>query len=477
MSTIYDIVVIGGGPGGYPAAIRAAQKGLKVACIEKRGSLGGTCLNVGCIPSKAMLHSSHEFSSAQKNFKKLGLMGGDKVTVDFDKVQKNKEATVKGLTSGIEFLFKKNKVSYLKGFGSITADGEVQLTKPDGSTDVVKTSNIILATGSEPSNLPGQGLPIDEKSIVTSTGALALDKIPKKMIVIGGGVIGLELGCVYKRFGSEVQVVEFLDHICPSLDRDVGKEFQKILTKQGIKFSLGHKVLDAKKVSDGVEVTVENLKDNTVSTLKADVVLVAVGRRPVTSGLNLDRVGLSTDKLGRIEVDDRLHAGKVGVTDVWAIGDCTVGPMLAHKAEEEGVILAEGIATKHFHKLDHNHIPQVVYTHPEVAGVGESEEQLKKRGKAYKAAKFPLMANSRARCTGDADGYVKLLYCPDNHFLLGGWIVGDKAGELIHELTVIMNKKGSVKDISSAVHAHPTLSEAVKEAAMMAVDGKAIHFA
>jgi len=476
MSKMYDLIVIGGGPGGYPAAIRAAQNGLKVACVEKRPSLGGTCLNVGCIPSKALLHTSHEYESSKKSFSKQGLIGGDKVTVDMKKVLKNKDGIVKTLTGGIEFLFKKNKVEFVKGMGSFSANGDVIVTDNEGIEHTLRTKSVVIATGSEPSNLPGKGLPIDEKSIVTSTGALALDKVPEKMIVIGGGVIGLELGCVYKRFGTKVEVVEFLDHICPTLDADVGKEFQKILKKQGMKFHLSTKVVGAKKTANGVEVTVEQ-KGGKIEVMTADVCLVAVGRKPYTKSLNLEKIGIVTDRLGRIDVDEKLLAGEVNGIQIYAIGDVIAGPMLAHKAEEEGVNIADLIAKGSSHKVDYNTVPQVVYTHPEVAGVGENEEQLKKRGKCYKAVKFPHAANSRARCTGQTEGYVKLLYCPDNYRLLGGWIIGTSAGELIHELAIIMHTKGSVKDISSATHAHPTLSEAVKEAAMMAVDGKAIHFA
>jgi len=475
MSKVYDLIVIGGGPGGYPAAIRAAQHGLKVACVEKRKTLGGTCLNVGCIPSKALLHTSHEYDSAKKSFLKQGIIGGDKVSVDMKKLHKNKDGIVKSLTGGIEFLFKKNKVEFLKGTGSISTDGDVIVKDNKGVELKFKAKSVVIATGSEPSNLPGKGLPIDEKTIVTSTGALALEKVPEKMIVIGGGVIGLELGCVYKRFGSQVEVVEFKDHICPTLDADVGKEFQKILQKQGMKFHLSTKVVSAKKTDDGVEVTVE--RNGQTEVMKADVCLVAVGRQPYTKGLNLDKVGISTDRLGRINVDERLYAGDVNGMKIYAIGDVISGPMLAHKAEEEGVNIADELAKGSSHKVDYNTVPQVVYTHPEVAGVGETEAELKKRGKKYKAVKFPHPANSRARCTGQTDGYVKLMYCPENYRLLGGWIIGTSAGELIHELAMIMHNEGTVKNISSATHAHPTLSEAVKEAAMMAVDGKAIHFA
>ncbi len=461
MSEQFDVIVIGGGPGGYVAAIRAAQLGLKTACVEKRGALGGTCLNVGCIPSKALLEATEKFDDAQNHFASYGIDA--KVSVNLKKMMERKTEVVTSFTKGIEGLFKKNKVTYLKGFGSLTAKNEVSV---DGTKYGAK--NIIIATGSDVVALPG--VTIDEKQIVSSTGALELSSIPKKLVVIGAGVIGLELGSVWRRLGSEVTVVEYLDRITPGIDNEVTRQFQKTLEKQGFQFKLSSKVTGAKAGKGGVELTVEPAAGGAAETLKADVVLVAVGRKPYTEGLGLENVGVKLDNRGRIEVDGHL---KTNVEGIYAIGDVIKGPMLAHKAEEEGVLVVEQIAGQKPH-INYDAIPGIIYTWPEVATVGKTEEQLKDAGVEYKAGKFPFMANSRARAAGSSEGFVKILADAKTDEVYGVHIIGPHAGTLIAEATLALEFGASSEDIARTCHAHPTLNEAVKEAAL-AVDGRAIH--
>jgi dihydrolipoamide dehydrogenase len=466
MAETYDLIVIGGGPGGYVAAIRAAQLGLKTACVEKRGSLGGTCLNVGCIPSKALLHNSHLFAEAAHEFAERGIETGP-VKLNLKKLMSNKDKIVGDLTKGIEFLFKKNKVDYLKGLGTIEKAGAVVVTEGKKKT-TYETKNIVIATGSDSAPLPG--VEVDEKQIVTSTGALALPKVPKHLVVIGGGVIGLELGSVWARFGAKVTVVEFLDRILPTNDAEVSKQFQRILAKQGFDFRLSTKVTGAKTAKTGVTLTVEPAGGGDPETIKADVVLLSIGRVPYTEGLGLEAVGVETDARGVIQVDGHFQTNVPGI---YAIGDCIPGPMLAHKAEDEGVVVAEILAGQAGH-IDYDAIPGIVYTWPEVASVGKTEEQLKEAGRAYKAGKFPFMANSRARCNGDTDGFVKLLADAETDEVLGCHIVGADAGNLIQEIVTVIEFGGSAEDVARTCHGHPTLTEAVKEAAL-AVDGRPIH--
>ena len=467
MSDPYDVVIVGGGPGGYVAAIRAAQLGLKVACVEKRGSLGGTCLNVGCIPSKALLQSSHHYEAATKEFASHGVKVG-KVSVDLNTMMGRKDKVVEDLTKGIEFLFKKNKVDYIIGEGVITATDTVDVNPAKGDKQTLKTGNIVIATGSDVAPLPG--VDIDEKRIVSSTGALALGKTPKSMVVVGGGVIGLELGSVWRRLGAEVTVVEFLDNILPGMDADVVKQMTRTLKKQGIKFKLKAKVTAAKASRSGVSLSVEPRDGGDGETIKADVVLVAIGRRPYSDGLGLDNVGVEMDARGFIAVDGHLQTNVKGI---FAIGDVIGGAMLAHKAEEEGVAVAEYLAGQSGH-VNYDAIPGVVYTWPEVASVGKTEEVLKEAGVAYKSGKFPFSANSRARANADSEGFVKVLADAKTDRVLGVHIVGPAAGDLIAEAVSVMEFGGSAEDIARTCHAHPGLSEAVKEAAMD-VDGRAIH--
>jgi dihydrolipoamide dehydrogenase len=463
----YDVVIIGGGPGGYVAAIRAAQLGLKTACVESRGALGGTCLNVGCIPSKALLQSSEIYAEAAHGLQEHGVKTG-KVSLDLKAMMGRKDKVVSDLTKGIEFLFKKNKVDYLKGHGTITGAGTVTVKAGRGKAQTIKAKNIVIATGSESTALPG--VTVDEKQIVTSTGALALGKVPKHLVVIGGGYIGLEMGTVWRRLGAEVTVVEFLDRIVPGMDGDIGKQFMRVLKKQGMTFKLSTKVTGAKKAAGGVSLTLEPAAGGKAETLKADVVLVAIGRRANTEGLGLDAIGLETDKAGRIEVDSHLRTKAEGV---YAIGDVIAGPMLAHKAEEEGVAVAETIAGQSGH-VNYDVIPGVVYTWPEVAAVGRTEEQLKEDGVDYKVGKFPFSANSRARANGFSEGMVKILADAKTDRVLGAHIIGPDAGTLIAEVVVGMEFGASAEDIARTCHAHPSLNEAVKEAAL-AVDGRPIH--
>ena len=463
----YDVVVIGGGPGGYVAAIRAGQLGLKTACVESRGSLGGTCLNVGCIPSKALLQSSELYAEAAHGLQDHGIKTG-KVSLDLAAMMSRKDKVVTDLTKGVEFLFKKNKVDYLKGAGRIAGKGQVEVTPEKGKVQSIAAKHIVIATGSESTALPG--VEVDEKRIVSSTGALALSGVPKHLVVIGGGYIGLEMGTVWRRLGAEVTVVEYLDRIVPGMDGEISKQFHRLLQRQGMKFRLATKVTGAKTSSKGVALTVEPAKGGDSETLNADVVLVAIGRRPYTEGLGLDEIGVTRDKAGRVEVDDRF---RTGVEGIYAIGDVIRGPMLAHKAEEEGVAVAELIAGQSGH-VNYDAIPGVVYTWPEVAVVGRTEEQLKEAGVEYKVGKFPFSANSRARANGFTDGLVKILADAKTDRLLGAHIIGPDAGTLIAELVVGMEFSAAAEDIARTCHAHPSLNEAVKEAAM-AVAGRPIH--
>ncbi|MDA0305487.1 MAG: dihydrolipoyl dehydrogenase [Proteobacteria bacterium] len=468
MSEPYDVVIIGGGPGGYVAAIRAAQLGLKTAIVEKRGALGGTCLNVGCIPSKALLQSSHHFETANEEFAAHGIKAS--VTLDLKTMLGRKDKVVSDLTQGVEFLMKKNKVDYIVGEGQITEPGTVVVKGKKKQT--LKTANIIIATGSEVTPLPG--VSIDEKQIVSSTGALDLKKVPKNLIVIGAGVIGLELGSVWRRLGSKVTVVEFLDHILPGMDKEVSKQMGRTLKKQGVQFKLSTKVTGAKAGKGSVTLTAEPVSNaqggGKKETLKADVVLVAIGRRPYTENLGLKKAGVEMDDRGFIKVDEDFQTNVEGI---FAIGDVIGGAMLAHKAEDEGVVCAEIMAGQSGH-INYDTIPGIVYTWPEAASVGKTEEQLKEAGVEYKSGKFPFTANSRARCNGDTDGFVKILADSATDAVLGCHIVGPEAGDLIQEVVVAMELSASAEDIARICHGHPGLSEAVKEAAL-AADGRAIH--
>ncbi|WP_292289330.1 dihydrolipoyl dehydrogenase [Marivita sp.] len=458
----YDVIVIGSGPGGYVAAIRCAQLGLKTACVEGRETLGGTCLNVGCIPSKALLHASHQLHEAEHNFAKMGLKGKSP-SVDWNQMLAYKDDVIGQNTKGIEFLFKKNKIDWIKGWGSIPEAGRVKV-----GDDVHEARNIIVASGSEASSLPG--VEIDEKVVVTSTGALELSKIPKKMIVIGAGVIGLELGSVYSRLGTEVQVIEFLDAITPGMDGEVQKAFQKLLQKQGLGFTMGAAVQKVDATKTKAKVTYKLRKDDSEHVMDADVVLVSTGRRPYTDGLGLDALGIEMSQRGQIKTDAHWQTNVKGI---YAIGDCIDGPMLAHKAEDEGMACAEVIAGKHGH-VNYGVIPGVIYTHPEVANVGQTEEQLKEAGRNYKVGKFSFMGNGRAKANFAADGFVKILADKDSDRILGAHIIGPMAGDLIHEICVAMEFGASAEDLALTCHAHPTYSEAVREAALACGDG-AIH--
>lgn len=461
MTEQFDVIIIGGGPGGYVAAIRAAQLGLKTACVEKRGALGGTCLNVGCIPSKALLESSEKFEDASHSFAAHGIDA--KVSLKLDVMMARKVDVVTKLTQGIEGLFKKNKVTYIKGLGTITGKNEVTV---EGTKYAAK--NIVIATGSEVS--PLSGVVVDEKQIVSSTGALELKEVPKHLVVIGAGVIGLELGSVWKRLGAKVTVLEYLDRITPGIDTEIAKQFQKTLEKQGFEFKLGQKVTSAKPSKSGVEVTFEPAAGGAGETLKADIVLLAVGRRAYTDKLGLESVGLATNKRGQLDTNAHFQTA---VPNIYAIGDVIAGPMLAHKAEDEGVAVAEIIAGQKPH-VNYNLIPGVIYTHPEVATVGKTEEELKAANVAYKVGKFPFMANSRARATGQVEGLVKIIADAKTDEVLGVHIIGPQAGNTIHEACVAMEFGASSEDIARTCHAHPTYNEAVKEAAF-AVAGRAIH--
>jgi dihydrolipoamide dehydrogenase len=458
----FDTIIIGAGPGGYVAAIRAAQLGQKVACVEGRDTLGGTCLNVGCIPSKAMLHATHMLHETHENFEKMGLMGAHP-TVDWAKMQAYKDDVVSGNTKGIEFLFKKNKVTWLKGWATIPAPGQVKV-----GDDTHTAKNIVIATGSEASSLPG--VTIDEETIVTSTGALTLKSVPKSMVVIGAGVIGLEMGSVYARLGTEVTVVEYLDAITPGMDAEVAKTFQRILTKQGLKFVLGAAVQSVTKTATGATVTYKLKKTDAEASLDADIVLVATGRKPYTAGLGLEALGVEMGPRGTVKTDAHWQTNIPGL---YAIGDAIAGPMLAHKAEDEGMAVAEVLSGKHGH-VNYGVIPGVIYTTPEVANVGLTEEQLKAEGRAYKVGKFPFMGNARAKAVFQAEGFVKLIADAQTDRILGCHIIGPAAGDLIHEVCVAMEFGASAQDLALTCHAHPTCSEAVREAALACGDG-AIH--
>jgi dihydrolipoamide dehydrogenase len=459
MSDFFDVIIIGSGPGGYVCAIRAAQLGMKVACVEKRATLGGTCLNIGCIPSKALLQSSEEFHHAAHALKDHGVLV-DSVKLDLARMQARKAEVVTANVKGVEFLFRKNKVTWLKGTGRITAPGKVDV---DGTAYDAKC--VVIATGSESVPLPG--VEVDEKQIVTSTGGLELDRVPGHFVVIGGGYIGLELGSVWLRLGAQVTVVEFLDRIVPTMDAEVAKAFERILTRQGMKFRLGMKVTGVRKGNDGVTLTIEPAKGGAAEDLKADIVLLSIGRRPYTDGVG---AGVELDERGRVKTDTHYATNVPGI---YAIGDAIAGPMLAHKAEEEGVALAEILAGQAGH-VNYRAIPGVVYTWPEVAAVGQTEEELKAAGTVYNVGKFPFTANGRARAMGETDGFVKLLADKATDRLLGAHIIGPDAGALIAELVTAMEFGASAEDVARTCHAHPTLSETVKEAAL-AVAGRALH--
>ena len=471
MSDTFDVIVIGGGPGGYVCAIRAAQLGLKTACVENRGTLGGTCLNVGCIPSKAMLQSSHLFEEANHSFASHGIKVS-KVELDLPAMLARKDDVVKQNNTGIEFLFKKNKVTYIKGTGkvakAIPGAHQIAVKRLDGTDATYTAKYVVIATGSEVTPLPG--IIIDEKKIVSSTGALSLAKVPKSMVVIGGGVIGLEMGSVWRRLGAQVTVVEFLDFIMLPMDGEVRKQMQRILEKQGMKFMLGQKVTKAVPGKDGVTLTIEPAKGGAATEMKADVVLVAVGRRPFTNGLGLAEAGVKMTNRGFVEAD--IHY-QTNIEGIFAIGDVIGGMMLAHKAEDEGVAVAEVCAGQTAH-INYDAIASVIYTWPEVAGVGKTEEQLKEAGVAYKAGKFPFTANSRARSNGDMEGFVKILADATTDRVLGCHIIGPSGGDLIMEVALGMEFGASAEDIARTSHAHPQLGEAVKEAALN-VDKRAIH--
>ena len=465
MSEKFQAVVIGGGPGGYVCAIRLSQLGLKTACIESRGSLGGTCLNVGCIPSKSLLNLSEEFHKV-KGLANKGIEVGD-VKLNLDKMMKSKDKAVTVLTKGVEFLFKKNKVTYFKGYGSFKSQNEISIKDNENKETIIQSEKTIIATGSVATSLPG--IEIDEQKIVSSTGALKLEKVPNKMVVVGGGYIGLEMGSVWSRLGAEVEVVEFLDHITPGMDKEISSEFMKILKKQGIKFNMQNKVEKIKKNKSGVTVSTVD-KEGNKNNLECDVVLISVGRKANTEGLNLETVGVELDDRKRIKTDKSF---KTNLENIYAIGDVISGPMLAHKAEDEGIAVAENIAGQSGH-VNYDTIPGVVYTTPEVAAIGKTEEQLKDSKMKYKVGKFSFMANSRAKAIDDAEGFVKILADEKTDKVLGAHIIGPHAGELIAEIGVAMEFGASSEDIARTCHAHPTFSEAVKEAAL-SVDKRAIH--
>lgn len=465
----YDLIVIGTGPGGYVCAIKAAQLGLKVGVIEKRATYGGTCLNIGCIPSKALLHASEVFHQTAHGIEELGVeVAAPKLNLT--KMLAHKDATVKSNTDGVAFLFKKNKIDAFQGTGKVVGEGKVSVTNDKGEEQVIETKNIVIATGSDVAGIPGVPVEIDEKIIISSTGGIALEKVPATMVVVGGGVIGLELGSVWSRLGAKVTVVEYLDTILGGMDGEVSKQFQRMLAKQGIDFKLGAKVTGVEKSGNGAKVTFVPVKGGDAATVDADVVLIATGRKPFTDGLGLAEAGVVMDSRGRVEIDGHFQTN---VTGIYAIGDVVRGPMLAHKAEDEGVAVAEIIAGQAGH-VNYDVIPSVVYTQPEVASVGKTEEELKAAGVAYKVGKFPFTANGRARAMLATDGFVKILADKETDRVLGGHIVGFGAGEMIHEITVLMEFGGSSEDLGRTCHAHPTMSEAVKEAAL-ATFFKPIH--
>ena len=463
----FDLVVIGGGPGGYVCAIRAAQLGLKTACVESRGALGGTCLNVGCIPSKSLLNLSENFHKAQKDFNRQGIeIEGIKLNIE--KMMSNKNKSVQVLTKGVEFLFKKNKVTYIKGKGVLFSKNDIVVYN-NNKKDSYKAKNIVIATGSEVASLPG--IEIDENNVISSTGALSLKKVPKTLAVIGGGYIGLEMGSVWSRLGAKVTVIEYLDFITPGMDREISNEFKKILTKQGIEFKMGAKVNTVKKSSNGVIINFTDVKNSKNENLEFEKVLVSVGRKPYTEGLNLSKVGVKKDKKGRIEVNEKLQTS---IKNIYAIGDVIKGPMLAHKAEEEGIAVAEILGGQAGH-VNYDVIPGVIYTSPEVATVGKTEEQLKEENKNYKVGKFPFLANSRAKVNNETEGFVKILADSKTDKVLGVHIIGPHCGDMIAEMALAMEFGASAEDIARTCHAHPTHTEAIKEAAL-AVDKRPIHF-
>ena len=465
MSDKFQAVVIGGGPGGYVCAIRLAQLGLKTACIESRGSLGGTCLNIGCIPSKSLLNLSEEFHKVQ-HLSNKGIEIGE-VKLNLSKMMKSKDKAVTVLTKGVEFLLKKNKVTYLKGTGSFKSKNEISIKDDKNKETLIQADKIVIATGSEPVSLPG--IEFDEKVIVSSTGALKFEKVPKKMIVVGGGYIGLEMGSVWSRLGTEVHVVEFLDHITPGMDKEISNEFMKILKKQGIHFHMKHKVEEIIKNKSGAIVSTKD-ENSKKKDFECDVVLISVGRKPNTSGLNLEKIGIELDEKKRIKTNKSFQTN---LDNIFAIGDVITGPMLAHKAEDEGIAVAENIVGQSGH-VNYDTIPGVVYTTPEVASIGKTEEQLKEKNIKYKIGKFSFMANSRAKAIDDAEGFVKILADAKTDKVLGAHLIGPHAGELIAEIGVAMEFGASSEDIARTCHAHPTFSEAVKEAAL-SVDKRAIH--
>ena len=468
MEKKFDAIVIGGGPGGYVCAIRLAQLGFNVACVESRGTLGGTCLNIGCIPSKSLLNSSEYYHKAKNEFNSLGIEAKD-IKLNLSKMMNNKNKSVSILTKGIEFLFKKNKVTYIKGKGSITSKNVITVLDSSNNKTSYNSANIIISTGSTPSSLPG--IELDEKTVVSSNGALSFNSVPEKLIIIGGGYIGLEMGSIWKRLGSKVTVVEFLDNIIPGMDLDISNEFLKILKKQGIDFNLNSKVNSVDLVKDKAIVNFTNNKTKEKKMLEADKVLIAVGRKPYTDGLNLKKIGIKTDSQGKIKIDKKF---RTSVNNIFAIGDVIAGPMLAHKAEEEGIAVAEIIAGQAGH-VNYDVIPGVIYTFPEVATVGKTEQQLIKDRVKFKIGKFPFMANSRAKVNNETDGFVKIIADEKTDKVLGVHMIGPHVGTMIAEMAVAMEFGASSEDIARTCHSHPTHSEAVKEAAM-AVDKRPIHF-
>jgi len=465
----FDLVVIGAGPGGYVAAIVAAQKGMKVACIEKRKTLGGTCLNVGCIPSKALLHASEQYeNSIKSNGNEEWGIRYKEVNLDLSKLLKKKLGIVDELTKGIDFLFKKNKVTKYIGTAKILSPNEIEIMNNE-KAEIINADKIIIATGSESTNLPN--INVDEKKIVTSTGALELDKVPEKMIVIGAGIIGLEMGTVWRRLGAEVEVVEYLPRILPGIDDEIAQNFMKILQKQGVKFKLSHSVEKAQIINDKVLLSVKDINNNTHNELEADVALISVGRKPNTNGLGLEKLNLKIDKHGFIETNENFQTS---VSNIYAIGDVIKGPMLAHKAEEDGVAAVEIINGEAGH-VDYNLVPGIIYTSPEVAVIGKTEEELKAEGISYNKGTFPLMANSRAKAIRHTDGMVKILSDKSTDKILGAHMIGHEAGTVIHELSIAMGFGASSEDVARICHGHPTVNEAVKEAAL-ATYSKAIHF-
>jgi len=465
MADNFDVTVIGGGPAGYVCAIRLSQLGLKTACIESRDTLGGTCLNVGCIPSKNLLDISENFNKA-KNFQNIGIEV-EGLKLNLNKVMEQKDKAVNNLTRGVEFLFKKNKIKYIKGTGSLKTKNSISILNEKNKETIIESKNIILCTGSEPVSLPG--IKFDEEKILSSTGALSLKKVPNKLVVVGGGYIGLEMGSVWSRLGSKVEVIEFLDHITPGMDKEISNEFMKILSKQGIKFSLKTKVDSIKKTNKGVTISTIN-SDGDKNNIECDAVLISVGRKPFTKKLNLEKIGIKIDQSGKIKVNNKFQTS---VSNIYAVGDVIDGPMLAHKAEEEGIAVAEIIAGQSG-SVNYDVIPGVIYTFPEVASVGKNEEQLKNTNISYKIGKFPFMANSRAKAIDQPEGFVKILADSKNDRVLGVHIIGSHAGEMIAEMAVAMEFGASSEDIARTCHAHPTFSEAIKEAAL-SVDKRTIH--